>query len=162
VKKAPELAWDWPTIAVTLIWKIAPMGFVLLLEDMITLPRDRVLLTDRQPTKIVLSFISVESAKRRASAELGEHRATVSELQGRWEKIAVCTLWHFARRHKLGKKDSIALTEYDRAALPSHLQLMASGHADGVEWQFLPNVNAQRIADWDKDNEGMIMLERLQ
>lgn len=160
--KQPGLNWGWPEIATTLIWKLAPQGFVLLLEDMISLPRDRVLLDDRRPDRIVLSFINLPAAQRLMAAERGEHRATMTELQGRWHKIAVVSLWHFARLHKLGKKDSLTLTEYDRASLPSHLQLMASGHAQGVEWQFLPNREAKKIADWDRDNEGHLILERLQ
>lgn len=157
-----ELNWDWSQIATVLIWKLAPHGFVLLLEDMISLPRERVLLDDRRPDRIVLSFINLPAAQRLMAAERGEQRATMTELQGRWHKIAVVSLWHFARRHQLGKEDSLTLTEYDRASLPSHLQLMASGHAQGLEWQFLPNAQAKKIADWDRDNEGHLILERLQ
>jgi hypothetical protein len=160
--RKPELPWDWPMIAVTLIWKIAPNGFVLLQEDMISLPTDRVLREYRDSEKIVLSFIGVQHAKRLSEPQLGEHRATVSELQGSWMKIAVVTCWHFARLGKLGKNDSIALTEYDRAAVPGHLQLMASGHAQGVEWRFLPTREARAIQDWDFDNEGILIKEKTQ
>jgi hypothetical protein len=160
--KLPELSWDWPEIAVILHWKLAPLGYVLYPEDLVTLPTDRVLLTDRKPDRITLTFISVESAKRRAAAERGETRATVSELQGRWEKIAVCMLWHFAQRGKLGKRDSITLTEYDRQSVPGHLQLMATGHAQGVEWRFLDRAEAARLAKWDKDNEGAMIQEQTQ
>jgi hypothetical protein len=162
VKAKPELAWGWPEIAVVMIWKIAPNGFVILKEDMISLPTDRVLREYRDSEKIVLSFIGVKHAKRLSAAELGEHRATVSELQGRWQKIAVVAAWHFARLHKLGKNDSITLTEYDRAAVPGHLQLMASGHAQGVEWRFLPLREAKAIQDWDRDNEGILIKEKTQ
>jgi hypothetical protein len=160
--KKPELAWGWPEIAVTMIWKLAPNGFVIFKEDMISLPTDRVLREYRDSEKITLQFISVTHAKRLSSAELGENRATVSELQGRWMKIAVVTAWHFARLKKLGKSDSITLTEYDRAAVPGHLQLMASGHAQGVEWRFLPTREAKAIQDWDFDNEGILIKEKTQ
>lgn len=160
--KLPELAWGWPEIAVILTWKLAPNGFVLLMEDLVSLPTDRVLLEDRRPDRIVLSFISVQSALERSRPERGENRATVSELQGRWQKHAVCIAWHFARKGKLGRKDSITLTEYDRAAVPGHLQLMATGHALGVEWRFLPNEEAKKIQDWDRDNEGMLIKEKTQ
>lgn len=157
-----EVTWDWPVIATTLIWKLAPKGFVLRKETLFTLPMDRVLMVDRKADRITLAFITIDDAQDRMAPELGEHRATKSELQGRYEKLAVCTAWQFARTHKLGKKDSITLTEYDRAAVPADLQLMASGHARGIEWQFLPNSQAKKIANWSKDNEGMLIVERVQ
>ena len=86
----------------------------------------------------------------------------MSELQGRWQKIAVVACWHFARRGKLGRKDSITLTEFDRAAVPGHLQLMASGHAQGVEWRFLPRSEAEALAAWDAENEGIMVKEKTQ
>jgi hypothetical protein len=128
-----ELQWGWPEIAVVLIWKLAPKGFVMYREDMARLPMDRVLLEDRQVDRIALSFIPLRQAKARSQAK--KDRATVSELQGRWQKIAVVALWALA-------KDGVTLTEYDRAAVPSGLQLMASGHALGVEWRFLPRWEA--------------------
>jgi hypothetical protein len=161
-KAKPELAWGWPEIAVTMIWKIAPNGFVIHKEDMFSLPTDRVLREYRDSEKIVLSFIGIQHAKRLSAPELGEHRATVSELQGRWMKIATVTAWHFARRQLLGRSDSITLTEYDRAAVPGHLQLMASGHAEGIEWRFLPRREAQSIEAWDRENEGILVQERTQ
>jgi hypothetical protein len=160
--KKPELAWGWPEIAVTMIWKLAPNGFVILMEDMLSLPTDRVLREYRDREKITLQFIGVAQAKRLSGPELGENRATVSELQGRWMKIAVVSAWHFARLKKLGKHDAVTLTEYDRAAVPGHLQLMASGHAQGVEWRFLPTREAKAIQDWDFDNEGILIKEKTQ
>lgn len=151
---ARELAWDWSVIAVTLLWKLAPQGLVMLREDMARLPRDRVLLEDRQADRIVLSFIPLREAKRRAAAERGEQRATVSELQGRWQKIAVVALWSLS-------KTGCTLTEYDRAAVPDGLQLMASGHEFGVEWRFLPRWEAKKHRDWDFDNEGKMISENL-
>lgn len=151
---ALELSWDWSLIAIVLIWKLAPKGFVMLREDMARLPMDRVLLEDRQPDRIALSFIPLKDAKRRAAPERGEHRATVSELQGRWQKIAVVALWSLS-------KTGVTLTEYDRAAVPAGLQLMASGHEFGVEWRFLPRWEAEKYRKFDQDNEGRMILENL-
>lgn len=151
---APELAWDWSQIAVVMIWKLAPKGFVMFREDMARLPMDRVLLEDRRVDRIVLSFITLKDAKKRSAAERGEHRATVSELQGRWQKIAVVALWSLS-------KTGVTLTEYDRAAVPDGLQLMAWGHEFGVEWRFLPRWEAKKHRDWDLENEGKMILEYL-
>jgi hypothetical protein len=146
-----ELAWDWSVIAVALIWKLAPKGFVLFREDMARLPLDRVLLEDRQADRITLSFIPLKEAQQRAAPERGEKRATVSELQGRWQKIAVVALWSLS-------KTGITLTEYDRAAVPDGLELMASGHEFGVEWRFLPRWEAQQHRKWDFEHEGGTMI----
>jgi hypothetical protein len=151
---APERSWDWAQIAVVLIWKLAPKGFVMLREDMARLPMDRVLLEDRRVDRIVLSFITLAEAKKRGAAERGQHRATVSELQGRWQKIAVVALWSLS-------KTGVTLSEYDRAAVPDGLQLMASGHEFGVEWRFLPRWEAKKHRDWDLENEGKMILENL-
>jgi hypothetical protein len=153
---ANELAWDWSQIAVALIWKLAPKGFVMFRHDMARLPMDRVLLEDRQSDRICLSFITLKDAKKRSAPERGEHRATVSELQGRWQKIAVVALWSLS-------KTGITLTEYDRAAVPDGLQLMASGHEFGVEWRFLPRWEAKKHRDFDLEHEGgRMILENLQ
>lgn len=153
-KAAPELSWGWAQIAVVMIWKLAPKGFVMLREDMARLPMDRVLLEDRQPDRICLSFIPLNQAKKRMAPERGEHRATLSELQGRWQKIAVVALWSLA-------KQGVTLTEQDRAAVPGGLQLMASGHEFGVEWRFLPSWEAKKHRDWDLENEGRMILENM-
>jgi hypothetical protein len=162
MKLVYEIAWGWPEIAVVLIWKIAPNGFVMAVEDLVTLPRERVLVEERKPDSITLSFVTLATAKKLMAAERGEERATLSELQGRWQKIAICTAWHFARLGKLGRKDSIVLTEQDRQAVPGHLKLMASGHADGIEFRFLPRAEAEAIAKWDLDNEGIMIREKTQ
>jgi hypothetical protein len=149
-----ELNWDWSQIAVTMFWKLAPKGYVMLREDMARLPMDRVLLEDRNAERIELKFITLKEAHARAEAKRPEERATVSELQGKWQKIACVTLWSLA-------KEGVTLTEYDRAAVPSGLQLMASGHALGVEWRFLPRWEAEKYRKWDLENEGKMILENL-
>jgi hypothetical protein len=151
--RLPEINWGWPEIAVILIWKLAPNGFVMLTEDMTSLPFDRVLVEDRQPDKLTLGFVAVRKAKALTRPERGSEKASVSELQGRWMKIGICTLWHFARAHKLGRRDMITLTEQDRQAVPADRQLMASGHAHGVEWRFIRKLEAAKLAAWYRDNE---------
>jgi len=140
-----ELDWDWSLIAVTLMWKLAPKGHVMLLEDMCRLPMDRVLLEDREADRITLSFITLKEAHARAEAKRKKDRASVSELQGRWQKIAVVALWSLA-------KEGVTLTEYDRQAVPAGLQLMASGHALGVEWRFLPRWEAEMHRRRDEEH----------
>lgn len=159
---ASEIAWDWPEIAVILAWKLAPNGYVILREDLFTLPTDRVLLEDRREDALVLSFIGVKAAKKLTLQKRGVDTTTVSELQGRWQKIAITTLWHFARAGKLGRADSITLTEQDRAAVPGDCLLMASGHSQGVEWRFIPRALCKRQEDWDRENEGMMIREQAQ
>lgn len=151
--KLPEIAWGWPEIAVILIWRLAPDGFVMDIADMTTLPHDRVLVEDRKPDRLTLGFVAVKKAKKLMRPERGNEKATVSELQGRWMKIGICTLWHFARAKKLGRTDTVVLTEYDRHAVPGDKQLMATGHAHGVEWRFMPRAEAAKCAAWYRENE---------
>lgn len=151
--KLPEISWDWPEIAVILAWKIAPEGFVMVTEDMVTLPFDRVFVTERKPERLTLSFVGVKAAKRLTRAERGTERATISELQGRWQKIAVCMLWHFARLGLLPRTDSVTLTYQDKDSVPANLQWMAAGHPLGVEWRFMPRQEAARLAKHYRENE---------
>jgi len=160
--RLPEIAWGWPEIAVILAWRLAPNGYVILKEDLISLPTDRVLMEERKPERLTLAFIPIARAVRLMDKARGTQAATTSELQGRWQKIAVTTAWHFARRRMLGKFDSITLTEYDRQAVPSDLTLMASGHSQGVEWRFLPHAEAARLAAWDREHEGIMVQEKTQ
>lgn len=151
--RLPEISWDWPEISVILAWKLAPNGFVMVHEDLVTLPFDRVLVETRRPTFITLSFVGVKAAKKLTAKERGTERAIITEMQGRWQKIGICMCWHFARLGKLGPKDSVTLTEQDKQAVPGHLQWMAAGHPLGVEWRFMHRLEAARLARWYKDNE---------
>lgn len=150
-----SVTWGWPEICVALMWRLAPTGVVITRGDLRALPMERVLLEDRGETDMRFSWIPLSQAKARikpsAPAKFGE-RATVSELQGRWQKIACVLLWKLAR-------DGITLTPADLAAVPSHLVLLAHGHADDIEYRFLPRDEAKRIQDWERDNEGRIILE---
>lgn len=159
--KLPEIAWGWPEIAVILAWKIAPLGYVLRRESMFSLPTDRVLREHRQPDKLTLGFISVLQARRQIAPELGEKRATLSELQGRWQKIAVVSLWQFAKEGRLGKRDEVVLTEYDRQAVPSNLRMLAAGHGQGVEFNFMARELAEAQREREIENEGVNILEKV-
>jgi hypothetical protein len=155
---APEVSWGWPEICVALMWRLAPAGVVITRADLHALPMERVLLEDRRAKEMIFSWIPISQAKARlkasAPAKFGE-RATLSELQGRWQKIACVLMWKLA-------KDGITLTPKDLAAVPSDRILLAHGHADDIEYRFVPRAEAKRIQDWEKDNEGRIILERTQ
>lgn len=155
LKPAPlrELDWTWTEIAVTLMWRLAPNGVVITRKDLAALPQDLVLIEDRSPHAISFSWVKVETAMamRKPLAE-GGRKAGLSQLQGRWMKIAVTLLWKLA-------KDGIVLTPLDRSAVPADKQLMAHGHAQDIEYRFLPHAEAAAIAKRERDNEGRIILE---
>jgi len=133
-----ELSWSWQEIAITLLWKLAPRGLVLFPHDL-NLPRDRVLLEERTETRIALSFITLKEAEARTHAPRPESRASTDKLYGRWQQIACVMLW------KLRKK-GVTLTPADKDGVPAGLELLTSGHPDGVEWRFMPRPEALRKA----------------
>jgi hypothetical protein len=134
-----ELTWGWEEIAVTLMWRLAPNGLVLFPSDL-RLPHDRVLLEERLPDRISLSFVTLKEAHSRSHAERLESRASVDQLRGsRWQQIAVVMLWKL-------KRGGIVLTEQDRAAVPGGLELLTSGHPQGVEWRFLPKRDVLKLS----------------
>jgi hypothetical protein len=148
-----ELDWTWTEIAVTLMWRLAPNGCVITRKDLAALPVDRVLIEDRTPTEIRFSWSTVEEAQRlRKPLADGGQKAGLSQLQGRWQKMAVVLLWKLA-------KDGIVLTPLDRSAVPADKQLLAHGHAQDIEYRFLPHAEAAAIARRERDNEGRIILE---
>ncbi len=150
-----ELGWGWPEIAVTLMWRLAPKGVVITRRDLGGLPQDRVLLTDRRQHSIIFSWITIAEAHRRTRPMLAiEQKATVSELQGRWEKLGVVLLW------KLARDKGVELTQADRAAVPGHLMLLAHGHAEDIEYRFVPREEGERIEKFERENEGRIITER--
>lgn len=153
-----ELNWGWQTIATTLTWKLAPLGLVLdLIEDVAKLPRERAFLLDRRPDgRIILSWIREREVAYHWAPERGENRASHSQLEGLWHKYTVCAAWHFVRSGKFGKRDVVTLTEQDRQAVPDNLILQCEGHGAGQIWRFLPRAEAAKIADWDRDNEGIL------
>jgi hypothetical protein len=149
-----EIAWGWPEIAVVLMWRLAPKGVVITRRDLGRLPVDRVLLEDRRETEIRLTWISIEEAQARTKPLTVAHeKASVSELQGRWQKIAVVLLWKLA-------KNGVTLTQADREAVPADQRLLAHGHADDIEYRFVPHAEAVRIERFERDNEGRIITER--
>lgn len=149
-----ELDWPWSVICTTAFWKLAPGGLVLFPQDLKALPHDRVLLEERLPDRINLSFITLKEAYARTHAEKPENRASTDKLTGRWRQAAVVILWRIA-------KQGVTLTEQDRQAVPGDLILMTAGHPLGVEWNFIHRSVAarQRMRAWE--NEGKETMEKL-
>lgn len=150
-----ELMWGWPEVCTVLMWRLAPKGVVITRRDLGRLPMDRVLLEDRSESAIRLSWITIEEAQRRAKPvdPLAEP-AGVSELQGRWQKIAVVLMWKLA---KMG----VTLTQADRNALPADQMLLAHGHADDIEYRFVPRAEAYALTQVEKEQEGRLIIERI-
>ena len=149
-----EIAWDYPELAAVLLWRLAPAGCVITREDLHALPMDRVLIEDREPHEMRFRWVAIAEALRlRKPLHERGAAASVSEMQGRWQKICVVVLWKFAR-------DGLTLTRADRAAVPADKQLLMHGHADDLELRFMPHAEAARIAKWERDNEGLIITER--
>lgn len=131
-----EVAWDWPKIASMLLWKLAPRGTVLTRKDLGALPQDRVLITERLSSRLVISFVPLAQAMRiRQALSTTPTPAGLSTLEGRWEKIAVVMLWKL-------KKSGVTLTQWDHDCVPNDRQILAHGHRDGVEFRFMPNKDA--------------------
>lgn len=151
-----KFVWTWPRIACALMWRLAPQGCKVTRKDLGSLPMDRVLVDDRKASEIRFSWLPTEGMKPRvdAGAATGrpEDRVGVSELQGRWMKLATVLLWKLAR-------DGLTLSPRDFEAVPAHLQLLAEGHADCIEYRFLPHAQAAAIARREADNEGKIIVE---
>jgi len=150
-----ELAWGWPEIAVVLVQKLAPQGVVVTRKDLARLPFDRVLIEDRHADRIVFRWATLEEAEAmKKPLALGGRKAGVSQLQGRWQKLAVVLLWKLA-------KDGCTLMGYDRDAVPADKVLLAHGHAQDLEYRFVDRDEARRIAAWEKENEGKTVLEAM-
>src|SRR5271170_1404790 len=151
-----ELNWDWPEIACVLMWKLAPTGTVLTRKDLGALPMDRVLIEDRQPDRISLSFTTLKKAMdlREALHKLNQP-AGVSALEGRWKKLSCVLLWKLC-------KGGVVLTQHDRDALPTDKTLLTHGHKNDVLLRFLPRAEAARIQKWEKEHEGKDIMETLQ
>jgi hypothetical protein len=154
-KSAHELAWGWPTIAAVLMWKLAPQGVRLQRRDLGALPIDRVLLEDRQVDRIVLTWIDLTEAQQRANRTPGidrrGERASVEQLGGRWQKLAVALLWKLAR-------EGVTLTSWDLAQLPLDRVLLAEGHEHDIEFRFVSRADSKRIhaRELGRDHEHLI------
>ncbi len=149
-----ELAWDWPEITTVLMWKLAPAGVVITRRDLGALPLDRVLIHERLSDRMIFTWMTPEAAQAHSKAlktQRGE-KAGLVQLQGRWQKIAVVLLWKLA-------KDGVTLGIWDRDTVPTDKVLLAHGHAQDIEYRFETRAEAQRIARWEKDNEGKVVLE---
>jgi hypothetical protein len=149
-----DLNWQWDEIAVVLFWRLAPHGVTITRKDLAALPMERVLLEDRRPTEIRFSWISIDEAQKRHKPTDGlSEAATVDTIEGsRWKKIAAVLLWKKA-------KDGIVITPLDRSMIPNDKILMASGHANDIEYRFLPRSEAATIQRQERDNRGKIILE---
>lgn len=154
-KTEHELTWDWPEIAVVLVQKLAPDGVIVTRQDLARLPIDRVLVEDRQSDRIIFRWVPITEAERmrKPLAESGQ-KAGVTQLEGRWQKLAVVLLWKLA-------KEGCVLMRYDRDAVPVDKNLLAHGHANDIEYRFVPRPQAKRIAEWERDNEGRIITEAM-
>lgn len=155
---ADEVQWTWTQIAVALMWRLAPNGTVLTRKDLASLPMDRMLLEERLSDRIEYSWATVKAVEKRVSklARLGkpEKRAELSQLQGRWQKLAVVLMWKHAR-------DGITLYPGDLSAVPVNLVLLAHGHKEHLEYRFVDRKESEAIAKFEKDNEGRIITEAL-
>lgn len=151
----PEISWDWAEISVVMMWRLCPQGLILTRTDMGRLPMDRVMIYDRGPHEIKFRWMRPEDARahaKRLKSATGE-RAGIEQLQGRWQKLGVILLW------KLTRDEGLTLTRADREAVPSDKKLLTRGFKDGVEFRFIPLAEAARIAKWERDNEGKMILE---
>ena len=144
---------NWEHIACALLWKLAPKGVILTRKDLGALPHDRVLIDDRHNGRIRLTFVTLSEAMRiRGGLAEAKTPAGVSSLEGRWEKIAVVMLWKL-------QKHGVTLTSWDLKGVPYDQTILASGHAEGVEFRFMPRSEAQRLTAWDLDNERTLVHE---
>jgi len=101
------------------------------------MPQDRVLIEDRDSQAIRFSWATVTMAQT-AHGNSTSSQAGVSTLEGRWQKIAMVLLWKLA-------KDGVILTQWDRDQVPHDKTLLAHGHAQDIEYRFVPRIEAQRM-----------------
>lgn len=143
------IAWTWPQIASVLFWKLAPRGVVLTRQDLGALPQDRVLIDARFTDRIRLAFVDLEEAQAMRD---GLPDVALSTLDGRWQKIAVVLLWKL-------RKGGITLVESDRAQVPHDRTILAHGHAQGIEFRWMPKSEATRLTAWDREHEQRLIHE---
>lgn len=149
----PELTWNWDEISVVLFWRLAPNGITITRKDLAALPMERVLLEDRRETEICFTWITLDEAKlRHKPMDPLKEAATVDQVEGRWQKIACVLLWKMA-------KDGITINLTDRSCVPTDRILMASGHANDIEYRFLPRSEAAAIQKQERDHRGKIIME---
>jgi hypothetical protein len=142
-----ELTWDYEVIATVLLWKYARKGLVVRLKDLGSLPFDRVLNEYRAEdgTHIRLSFVPIEEAEklRNAIPVATGQKVGVSEMQGRWQKMATVALW------KLKRDKPVVLTEADRLAVPHDRLLLIEGFKDDVLLHFVNKFQARKMLEKD-------------
>ena len=79
--------------------------------------------------------------------------ANVQGLEGKWEKLFAILAWRFG-------KDGFRISHADMRALPTDRVLLIHGHAEDLEFRFVPVAEARRIAEWERENEGKIITGR--
>jgi hypothetical protein len=154
-----ELNWDWPQICCVLMWRLAPAGVTVSRADLHALPMELVLIVRREPSLIAFTWVTVEEAQRLRGviallARTPDDWAGVEPVMGRWQKLSSVLLWKLA-------KDGVTLTPNDLEALPKDRVLLAEGHADDIEYRFVPRPEAERIRKRESDSEGRNVLEVL-
>lgn len=149
-----EVGWDYETLTRMAIWRYAPKGLVLGLEELGRLPMDRVPFEDRQSDEMRIEFISLEEAQGRRDirAAFGE-RVGVSELQGRYTKLFYVILWRFAN-------EGTSFTRGDFSNLPGHLVLSMAGYKRHLELRFMPPAEAARLYQYLLEHEGIDIKEK--
>jgi hypothetical protein len=154
-KQAAEIGWDWPEICAILMWKLKPQGLTITRRDLGALPQDRVLIEERLPDRMNFSFVTVKEAMRIRAPILAATgvKASVSQLSGRWMKLGTVLLW------KLCKDKGLTLTNYDRDALPADRILLTIGARNEVVFRWTTRADAARIRKFERDNEGVEILE---
>jgi hypothetical protein len=150
-----ELAWEWPDIVCTLLWKLKPLGCTVTHRDLNRLPRDRFLIEKRTWQRITYRWGTEKEAIAAAKAELADsgQKAGFEEAQGRWQKLAGVILWKFC-------KDGVtALSEIDRDAVPGHLVLLTRGYRNGIEFFWVTRAEAARLEKQSREQEGKRIVE---
>lgn len=158
---AEQLAENWPAIAALVVWKLGNGYCLVTRKDLKALPLDRVLVTDTTADEVRFRWITPARAhglsQQIARSTGGKEKANVTQLDGRWQKIAVVLLWQLA-------KDGWDLKVRDQDDLPADKIMLthAPAHGDTLEFRWVPRAEAASIQKWEKDNEGRIVTEVMQ
>lgn len=153
---APDLNWTIAEVIVVLLWKLRPRGLKLTKKDLGGLPRDRVLLEDRRPDRILYRWETPDQAvyENALRAQRGEEKPGLYEAQGRYMKLLGVILWKLA-------KDGITLGVSDRDAVPADKVLRIDGTADRVIWTFVSRGDAERLSREEKEHRGLDIVEAI-
>lgn len=146
---------DWHEIAYALFWRLAPHGVTITRKDLGCLPADRVLVDNRSATEIRFTWNTLTDAQKlRDTLTASGEPVGVSQLQGRWMKMALVLMWKLA-------PDGLTLTDLDRSAVPADKTLLIRGYRDDVHCRFVPRTEAAAIAKSAAEHEGKTVVEAL-